>query len=195
VDEAAFVAEGYGLEPRKVMENYFVVVGPPDDPAGVASASNPADALRAISAAGAPFLSRGDNSGTHKRELAAWDALDIDPQGSDWYQESAVNQGQNLLVASDKGAYTLVDSATMAILRNMVDLKEFVIDRSEPNVYTVTLVNPANNGRVNGNAGREFAEFVTGADAQGLIAQFGREEFGEALFVPLAGDSRAAVTP
>src|SRR3990172_1829641 len=111
-DEAKFVADGEGLEPHKVMENYFIVAGPPDDPAGVAGASTPGEAFRAIARAEAPFLSRGDNSGTHRRELSIWKSLGIEPSKHGWYQESAVSQGQNLLVASDKGAYTLVDSST-----------------------------------------------------------------------------------
>lgn len=194
-EEADFVAKGYGLEPRKVMENYFVVAGPPDDPAGVGQTSTVEDAFEAIAEAGAPFISRGDNSGTHRRELSVWAMLGIDPTSRDWYQESAVSQGQNLLVASDKGAYTLVDSSTMAALGDRVALKAFVTDTEAPNVYTVTLVNPANHSRVNENAARAFADFLTGTVAQRLIAEFGRAEFGRALFVPLAGDSRAAVTP
>ena len=194
-DEADFVAEGFGLEPKQVMENYFIVAGPPDDPAGVAAASTVEDAFRAIADEGAPFISRGDKSGTNKRELAVWEALDIDPTGRDWYQESAVSQGQNALVASDKGAYTLVDSSTMAALQDRVNLKAFVTDTENPNVYTVMLVNPANHRRVNEEAARAFATFLTGAGAQRLISEFGRDEFGEALFVPLAGDPAAAVTP
>lgn len=194
-DEADFVAEGFGLEPKQVMENYFIVAGPPDDPAGVAAASTVEDAFRAIADEGAPFISRGDKSGTNKRELAVWEALGIDPTGHDWYQESAVSQGQNVLVASDKGAYTLVDSSTMAALRDRVNLTAFVTDTENPNVYTVMLVNPANHRRVNDVAAGAFATFLTGPDAQRLISEFGRVEFGQALFVPLAGDPAAAVTP
>ena len=194
-DEADFVGEGFGLEPKQVMENYFIVAGPPDDPAGVAAASTVEDAFRAIADEGAPFISRGDKSGTNKRELAVWEALDIDPTGHDWYQESAVSQGQNALVASDKGAYTLVDSSTMAALQDRVNLTAFVTDTENPNVYTVILVNPANHRRVNEEAARVFATFLTGPEARRLISEFGRDEFGEALFVPLAGDPAAAVTP
>lgn len=194
-DEAAFVAEGYGLEPRKVMENYFMVAGPPDDPAGVGQTSTVEDSFRAIADAEALFISRGDNSGTHRRELSIWASLGIDPTDGDWYQESAVSQGQNVLVASDKGAYSLVDSSTLATLRDRLALTAFVTDTAEPNVYSVILVNPDNHSRVNEAAARAFADFLTGTQAQHLIAEFGRAEFGDALFVPLAGDSSAAVTP
>ena len=194
-DEAEFVTDGEGLEPRKVMENYFVLAGPPDDPAGVAGTSTMGEAFRAIADADAPFISRGDNSGTHKREMTIWMSLGIEASKHAWYQESAVSQGQNVLVASDKSAYTLVDSSTFITLENRVNLSAFVTDTVTPNVYTVTLVNPANHGRVNEEAARAFATFLTGPAAQELIAQFGRDEFGEALFVPAAGDSRTAVTP
>ena len=194
-DEAKFIADGEGLQPEKVMENYFIVAGPPDDPAGVAATSTPGEAFRAIADAGATFISRGDSSGTHKRELTIWMALGIEASKHPWYQESAVGQGQNVLVASDKDAYTLVDSSTFITLRDRVHLNAFVTDTVTPNVYTVMLVNPANHARVNEEAARAFAAYLTGRDAQKLISEFGREEFGEALFVPLAGDSRAAVTP
>lgn len=194
-DEAMFVADAEGLEPRKVMENYFIVAGPPDDPAGVAGTSTLGEAFRAIARAEAPFLSRGDNSGTHKRELSIWQSLGIEASEHGWYQESAVSQGQNLLVASDKGAYTLVDSSTFITLRDRVDLSAFVTDTETPNVYTVTLVNPANHGRVNEEAARAFAEFLTGARGQQIIAEFGQDEFGQALFVPLATSPSTAETP
>ncbi len=194
-DEAKFVADGEGLEPRKVMENYFIVAGPPGDPAGVAGTSIPGEAFRAIARAEASFISRGDNSGTHRRELAIWTSLGIEPSKHGWYQESAVSQGQNVLVASDKGAYTLVDSSTFITLRDRVDLDAFVTDRETPNVYTVTLVNPAKYGRVNAEAARAFATFLTSPWGQHIIREFGRAEFGQALFVPAAGSSSTAETP
>jgi tungstate transport system substrate-binding protein len=194
-DEAKFVTDGEGLEPRKVMENYFIVAGPPDDPAGVAGTSTLGEAFRAIARAEASFISRGDNSGTHRRELAIWTSLGIEPGKHGWYQESAVSQGQNLLVASDKGAYTLVDSSTFITLRDRVDLNAFVTDTETPNVYTVTLVNPANHGRVNADAARAFATFLIRARGQQVIAEFGQDEFARALFVPLATSSSTAETP
>lgn len=185
-DEKKFVDDGDGLEPRKVMENFFLVAGPPDDPAGVAGTTTLADAFKAIAAAEAPFISRGDNSGTHKRELATWESLGIDPKGQKWYQESAVGQGPNVLVASEKGAYTLVDSSTFISVRDKVALEAILTDEDKPNVYTVMLVNPEKHDRVNIEAARAWADFVTGAAGQAIIAQFGKGEYGQALFVPLA---------
>jgi tungstate transport system substrate-binding protein len=194
-DEATFVADEEGLEPRKVMENFFVVAGPPDDPAHVAGTSTVADAFAAIAAAEAPFVSRGDGSGTHKRELATWEGLGIDPTGSGWYQESAVGQGQNVLVASDKGGYTLVDSSTFISMRDKVELLALITDKDKPNVYTVILVNPEKHGKVNIEAARAWADFVTGSSGQAIIANFGKEKYDEALFVPLANAVRGTSSP
>lgn len=191
-DEKKFVDDGEGLEPKKVMENFFLVAGRPDDPAGVAGATTLADAFEAIAAAHALFISRGDNSGTHKRELATWAALGIYPNGQDWYQESAVGQGQNVLVASEKGAYTLVDSATFISVRDKVALEALLTDEDNPNVYTVMLVNPDKHDRVNIEAARAWAAFVTSATGQAIIAEFGKAEYGEALFVPLANSVSGA---
>ncbi len=191
-DEQKLVDDGEGLEPRKVMENFFVIAGPADDPAGVARTTTLADAFEAIVTADAPFISRGDNSGTHKRELATWDGIGIDPNGHDWYQESAVGQGQNVLVASEKGAYTLVDSSTFISVRDKVALQALLTDEDTPNVYTVMLVNPEEHDRVNVEAARAWADFVTGAAGQATIAGFGKGEYGEALFVPLANSVSGA---
>lgn len=191
-DEASFIADGEGMEPRHVMENYFLVAGPPDDPAGVGGASTLGEAFQAIATAGAPFISRGDNSGTHKRELSIWQSLGIAASEQDWYHEYGLGQAQSLLVASDERAYTLVDSSTFITLEERVDLDAFVRDTEMPNVYTVTLVNAVKHSQVNAVASRAFAEFLTGPGAQQIIAEFGREEFGQALFVPLARSSAGA---
>ncbi|HSP56259.1 MAG TPA: substrate-binding domain-containing protein [Dehalococcoidia bacterium] len=185
-DEKAFLDDGQGIEPKGVMENFFVVAGPADDPAGVASTSTLGDAFRVIAAAKAPFISRGDASGTNKRELATWASLGIDPKGQPWYQESAVGQGQNVMVASDKGGYTLVDSSTFVSMQANVQLRPLCTDEDQPNIYTVMVVNPDKHGNVNVNAARAWANFVTGASGQAVIASFGKEKYGEALFVPLA---------
>lgn len=188
VDEQKFMADGEGLDPRKVMENYFLVAGPPADPAGVEGAPSLEEAFRRIAAARAPFISRGDGSGTHKRELATWSDLGLDPKGQSWYTESAVGQGQNVLVAAEKRAYTLADSGTFISFRERTGLAGFVTDYEHPNVYTVTIVDPAKHPSVNVEGAREFAAFVTGADAQQLIDDFGREKYGESLYVPIAAE-------
>ncbi len=164
------------------MHNFFVLVGPPDDPAGVGSVVAVAEALKRIAAAERMFISRGDNSGTHLRELALWRQAGIDPVSESWYQESGAGQGQSLLVASDKGAYTLVDSSTFMVFEERLELEVYAFDE-QPNRYSIIRVNPDKHN-VNGATALAFAEFLTSAAAQRIIADFGREEYGEPLFVP-----------
>jgi len=182
-DEAAFVAEGYGLESKPVMENSFVVVGPEDDPAGVRGAGDAVDALARIAAARELFVSRGDRSGTNQREMAIWQEAGIDPEGESWYQESAVGQGQSLLFANERQAYTLVDSATFAVFDDEVDLVRFTVG-TEPNVYSVTLVDPKLDDEVNAEAARVFFDYVTSDGAREVIATYVPEGGDEPLFVP-----------
>ena len=184
-DEERFVADGEGIDRRPFMQNFFVLVGPEDDLAGLGQLARPISAFKAIAATGAKFVSRGDQSGTHVRELAVWEEAGIDPTGEPWYQESGVSQGANLQVASDKGAYTLTDSATWTALQDDVELVLYVIDAQVPNVYSVTRVNPDKH-KVNEEAARAFADFLTSAAGQAVIEEFGVEDYGEPLFI--AGD-------
>jgi tungstate transport system substrate-binding protein len=174
------------MDPRKVMENLFLLAGPADDPARAGDAATLSAAFESIADGGYPFISRGDGSGTNRREISIWKDLAIEPQGQAWYQESAVGQGQNLLVAADRGAYTLVDSATFITFRDRVGLEALLTDFDHPNVYTVTLVNPERHPGVNADAARAFADFLTGPAGRALIADFGRALYGESLFVPLS---------
>ncbi len=180
--EAKLIADGDGVDRREIMHNFFVLVGPPDDPAGVGSAGAVAEALKRIAAAERTFISRGDNSGTHLRELAQWRQAGIDPVGESWYQESGAGQGQSLLVASDRAAYTLVDSSTFVVFQERLELEPYVSDE-ETNQYSIIRVNPDRHD-VNEAAALAFAEFLTSPAAQQIIAEFGREEYGEPLFVP-----------
>ncbi len=182
--EAELIANGDGVDRREVMHNYFVLVGPPDDPVGVGSAGTVAEALKRISAMERTFISRGDNSGTHIRELALWRKAGIDPVGESWYQESGAGQGQSLLVASDRAAYTLVDSSTFMVFEERLELEVYAFDE-QPNRYSIILVNPDKHN-VNGAAALAFAEFLSSAAAQRIIADFGLEEYGQPLFVPVS---------
>lgn len=184
LDEMRFVTDGYGLESKPVMDDLFIVVGPKDDPAGASGAVSPADAFGRIAAAGDLFVSRGDRSGTNQRELAIWEEAGVDPTGEGWYQESAVGQGQSLLFASERQAYTLVDSATFAMFEEDVDLVRFSVD-TVPNRYSVTLVNPSLHDEVNAEAARVFFDYLTSDAAQALIASFSRGGDGEQLFFPV----------
>lgn len=181
-DEQKLLADGDTLERTPFIQNYFVVAGPPGDPAGVKDAVTLGEAFAAIAGAGADFVSRGDRSGTHIRELSLWREIGVDPAGEPWYQESAVGQAQNLLVASDKGAYTLVDDSTFLVLRDKLDLIAFITDRDHPNVYSVMTVSPERHAGVNADAARAFAEFLASQPALDIIAAFGQEEYGQPLF-------------
>jgi tungstate transport system substrate-binding protein len=171
-----------GIDRRPVMQNYFLVAGPADDPADARSATTLAEAFRRIAEAGRSFISRGDRSGTHARELATWDEAGVDPSGEPWYQESAAGQGQTLALASDRAAYTLVDSSTFAVFQERLSLQALVTDREHPNVYSVVRVNPGKHDGVNAGAAEAFTGWVTSAAAQELIAEFGRDRYGEPLF-------------
>ncbi len=188
VDEERFIADGYGLERTPVMQNFFLVAGPADDPAHVATAISLGEALYATAITGSPFVSRGDGSGTHARELAVWADVGADPAGEGWYRESAAGQGQSAFVANDGDAYTLIDSATFATLKERLQIVELFRDASEPNVYSVIRLNAERLDKVNGEAADAWVEFMTSERAQRLIAGFGRDEFGESLFEPLPLD-------
>lgn len=181
--EAQLLEDGDGIDRREFMHNQFVIVGPEDDPAGIASVDSPTEAFRLVAEAGAAFVSRGDSSGTNVRELAIWDVAGLDPQGESWYQESGAGQGQSLLVAAEKGAYTLVDSGTWAVLRERTGLAEYIVDPDALNQYSVTRVNPERHD-VSEEGALAFADFLTSPAAQEVIRDFGREEHGEPLFVP-----------
>lgn len=193
--EAQLISDGDGMDRREIMQNRFVLVGPPDDPAGVRSVATASEALERIAAVERTFISRGDNSGTHIRELALWGRAGIDPMGQSWYQESGAGQGQSLLVASDKGAYTLVDSSTFTVFQERLALEPYVFD-DDPNQYSIIRVSPEKHD-VNEAAALAFADFLTSPIAQRIIAEFGRERYEEPLFVAasIASEGDPAATP
>lgn len=181
-EEEAFISDGDGLDRTPVMQNFFLIAGPADDPAGVGDASTLAEAFALIAEGKFAFISRGDGSGTHRRELATWAAAGIDPSGESWYRESATGQGQNILVASDDGAYTLADSSTFTRFADRVELSELLIDPEEPNVYSVVRISPAEHSDVNEEAANAFVEFMTSDRAREIISGYGVEDYGRPLF-------------
>ncbi len=182
IDEERFIADGEGLDRRPFMENFFLVAGPADDPATVAGAATLVEAFSRIATTESAFLSRGDRSGTHVRELAIWRKAGVEPAGRSWYQESAVGQSQNLLVANEREAYTIVDSSTFLSFEEAIDLTAYAIDHQEPNVYSVIRINPEKHSSVNAAAALAFADFLRSPDGQCLIDDFGRAEYGESLY-------------
>ena len=185
--EKKYVDQGKLSNRRLVMYNDFVVVGPEHDPAGIRGERRAAAALAKIAAAGARFVSRGDNSGTHLLERALWKQARVTP-AAPWYIESGQGMGATLGIADDRRAYTLTDRGTFLAFGKRVVLKPLVEgDTALFNVYSVLEVNPANGPRVNAAGGRAFADFMLAADTQAVIRTFGVEKFGQPLFVPIAG--------
>ncbi len=194
--EDAFVAEGHGTERRDVMYNDFVIVGPADDPAGVVGMSSAAEALAAIAAAGAPFASRGDDSGTHTKEMSLWEAAGVtpDPAGG-WYNSLGQGMGETLIFANEAGAYTMTDRGTFLSMRdNLPNLVvvvggESIADNADPkllNPYGVIPVNPEKSEAINAELAQKFAEWLTSPEVQTMIGEFGVETFGQPLFYPNA---------
>jgi len=185
-DEDKFIADGEGLDERPVMMNFFLIAGPEADPAGVRGAASMSEAFKRIAGGQSLFISRGDQSGTHLRELSIWGEADITPQGQPWYQESSTGQGQNLVVASDKDAYTLVDSSTFTVFEKRAGLRVLLTDTEKPNIYSVIRVASDKHQNVNATGAIAFAEFITSPAGQCVIADFGMEEYGKSLFEPAA---------
>lgn len=188
--EEQLVAEGFGVNRRRVMYNDFVVLGPPEDPAGIRGAKSAKDALTKIARAGALFLSRGDDSGTHSKEKGLWKAAAIVPEGQTWYQQTGLGMGETLNVASEKGGYTLADRGTYLARHKARKLRLEILVEREPlllNVYHVIEVNPAKWPKVNAAGAKAFADFIVSPATQALIGRFGVDKVGAPLFVPDAG--------
>lgn len=185
--ELAAMADGSMINRRLVMHNDFVVVGPPADPAGVKGTKKAAEAFARLAAREAPFVSRGDNSGTHTTERALWRAAGVLPKGG-WYIESGQGMGATLTIASEKAAYTLTDRATYLAFRKRVTLA-ILLEGDAPllNVYHVMEVNPAKHPKVNAAGGRAFADFMVSPETQAVIRTFGVHTYGQPLFYPDAG--------
>jgi tungstate transport system substrate-binding protein len=185
--ERRFVAEGHGLGRRRVMHNDFVLVGPPGDPAGVKGQKSAAAAFARVARRKAPFVSRGDESGTHVKEKEVWRRARVRPRG-DWYVRAGAGMGQVLRMASEKRAYTLTDRGTFLAQRRGLDLALlFAGDPLLANRYSVILVNPAKQPHVQSEGARRFADFLLSPRGQQAIADFGKDRFGEPLFFADAG--------
>ena len=180
--EERFVAEGFGTTRTEVMSNDFVLVGPPDDPAGVGGAKSGVDAFRRVMDKQAVFVSRGDESGTHQKEKATWASAGTEPAG-DWYVRSGQGMGAVLRMADEKRGYALSDRGTFLAQRDKLNLAVvYVGDPAWVNRYAVIPVNPGKHPHVKHDLAKQFAEFLVSDEAQRLIADFGRAKYGEPLF-------------
>ena len=189
--EERFVTDGYGVERHEVMYNDFVLVGPRDDPAGAGGAPDVVGAFANIASRQAPFASRADDSGTHKREMTLWQAAGIDARAASggWYRETGSGMGTTLNIASGMGAYTLTDRGTWLSFNNKGELTVLVEGgRRLFNPYGVILVDPARHPHVKAEDGQAFVDWLLSADGQGAIASYRID--GQAVFFPSMGGSR-----
>ncbi len=185
--EEKFVKAGYGVKRSDLMYNDFIIVGPPADPAGVGGMKDAAGALKKIAAARAIFASRGDNSGTHKKEVRLWKTSGVDLKGASgkWYRETGSGMGATLNAGVGMGAYVMTDRATWLSFRNKGDFKIQVQgDVNLFNQYGVILVNPAKCPNVNRQAGQKFIDWLVSAEGQKAIGEY--KLGGKQLFFPNA---------
>ncbi len=179
------VANGSFINRTYMMYNYFVIIGPESDPAGIKNASKASDAFRKIAAKQAPFISRGDDSGTHKMELSIWKAANITPGGT-WYQSVGKGMGDTIMTTDIKEGYTLSDRGTYLAMKEKIKLG-ILFEKDQKylfNPYHVMAVNPAKFQNVKYDLALKYISYVTFPQGQDIIRNYGKDKYGEALFVP-----------
>jgi tungstate transport system substrate-binding protein len=185
--EEKFVADGYGVERFDVMYNDFIIVGPPADPAKVAGTKDAVSALKTIAESKAIFVSRGDNSGTHKKEKQLWQAAGVNPTGGSgtWYRETGSGMGATLNAAVAMNAYTMTDRGTWISFKNKGDFHILVEgDNALFNQYGIILVNPEKHPHVKAEQGKAFIDWILSEEGQHAIASYKLD--GQQLFFPNA---------
>jgi tungstate transport system substrate-binding protein len=182
--EDKFVADGYGVERKDVMHNDFVIIGPESDPAKIKGMTDSTQAMAAIATAKATFVSRGDDSGTHKKELSVWEKAGIKPEG-DWYKSVGKGMGDTFRMADEMKAYTLIDRGTYLALKDKYNLP-ILVEKDKPllNPYGVIAVNPDKFPNVDYEGATAFINWITSERVQKLIGEYGVKEYGQALFIP-----------
>ncbi len=193
--EKEYIDKGVITQHRIFAYNYFVIAGPPNDPANISTANTATEAFQRIYMAGeegrALFVSRGDNSGTHVKELSIWSKTGLDPHGKDWYIETGSGMAQTLIVANEKKAYVLTDIGTYLKLKGngrLPNIEVLFTNSSELiNIYSVYLVTSCSGQEK--NIAEEFIDFITSEEGQKIIAQYGVEEYGRPLFYPAINET------
>jgi tungstate transport system substrate-binding protein len=190
--EDAFVASGLGVNRRDVMYNDFIVLGPADDPAGVKGTAKAAEAFKAIAAKQAIFDSRGDNSGTHTKELSIWASVGTTPTAElSWYKSLGQGMGETLIAANEQRAYILSDRGTYLSMRDKLPNLAILVggatidenqDKALLNPYGVIPVNPAKHQGIKAELAEQFAAWITSSETQALIGAYGKDRFGQPLF-------------
>ena len=190
--EEKFVEKGFGIERHNVMYNDFVIVGPKTDPAKIKMQTNTINALKQIYSHSFPFISRGDDSGTHKKEIELWNMADINPQrySGIWYREAGAGMGATLNIANAMNAYTLSDRGTWLSFQNRDELK-LLLENDPPlfNQYGVILVNPERHPHIKYSEAKLFSDWLTSSEGQQAIAKFTLN--GQQLFFPNANQNVA----
>jgi tungstate transport system substrate-binding protein len=190
--EEQFIEEGYGVERIPFTYNYFLIVGPQSDPAGINGLSPEAAFKKLMEIGDSSFVSRGDDSGTHSKEKEIWKSAGFDyeivQKTGVWYIEAGQGMGPTLVIANEKQAYTLTDMGTFLTYRSELELVP-IVDSGELllNVYSVIVCNLENNSNVNVDMANNLANFLTSPDIQELIGNYGVKEYGLQLFIPYAG--------
>ncbi len=183
--EDEFMNNGHGVRREDVMYNDFIIVGPESDPAGIEGMTSAVDAFKKIAETQSPFISRGDDSGTHTKEKSIWQKAGIEPSG-DWYISAGQGMGEVLTMAEEKAAYTLSDRATY-LARTKQGLKLVILvegDKTLFNPYGVIAVNSAKDSKINAELADQFINWIVSLPVQEKIAQFGLADFGQSLFTP-----------
>jgi len=185
VKEDKFMADGNGVRREDVMYNDMIIVGPESDPADIKGLTSASDAFTKIQVTQSKFVSRGDDSGTHSKEKSVWKAANITPEG-DWYISAGQGMGAVLTMADEMPAYTLSDRATY-LARTLEGLNLKIMVEGDPvlfNPYGVIAVNPAKSATINAKLATRFIEWIISVPAQKLISEFGKDKFGQSLFMP-----------
>lgn len=197
--EDEFMSAGDGVRREDVMYNDFVILGPESDPAGLLGMTDAADAFKKIAEAEQPFISRGDDSGTHSKEKSIWQSAELEPDGG-WYVSAGQGMGEVLTMAAEQQAYTLSDRATY-LARTLQGLDLVLVVEGDPilfNPYGVIAVNPEKNPNIQSDLAQKFIDWLISVPVQEKIAEFGKEEFGQSLFIPdstLYKESKSAEMP
>jgi tungstate transport system substrate-binding protein len=185
--EEKFVADGFGTKRYDLMYNDFVILGPAADPAKIRGMKDAAAAVKAVAQAQASFVTRGDKSGTHVKELEVWKKAGIEPNGA-WYtvfEKGSTGNGPTLAYTNEKNAYTIMDRATFITMKTKIAL-QILVERDDIllNYMTVIPVNPVKFPKVRHAEAMQFVEWLQGKEAQTIIRDFGKDKYGEPLFFP-----------
>ncbi len=182
--EDQFMTDGYGSDRKDVMYNDFMIIGPESDPAKIKGTKDAVAAFKAISDTKSPFISRGDKSGTNTKELSIWEKAAITPTG-EWYKVAGLGMGETFRMADETKAYTLIDRATFLAQKDKYKLIIVVEgDKNLFNPYGVIQVSSAKFPNINKDGAKAFADYITSEEGQKLIGEYGKDKWGQALFIP-----------